>query len=163
MSEVYRVWFRKAAALKPGERIFLPVESKNDGTHINAILRKEQEAFARIDADEAASVLVTPNVLRDGRLWIILRKLAYSPLVGYMKSNDEAVPTKVKLETNETRLASIGIRVREGCTLEEIEGQFGALSDDEKRYFGLEDSNAQSTGDLQEACGADPIGTDDRG
>lgn len=139
MSEVYRVWFRKAASMKAGERIFLPVETKNEGQHVISLLKKEQDAYAQVDAVEAASVNISPPTMRDNRLWVILRKMAHSPLVAFVKTDDEAVPQKVILGTDEVRLRKISGYIRSNMMLNEIQEAMGPLSEDEIRYFGLED------------------------
>lgn len=133
-SEVYRVWFQKALSLRPGEKLYLQAETKNEQKEILGTLKRERAQLQLVNPELAMQIDITLSE-KDAKLWVLLIKRTTSRVVGYVVSDGQV--EKVQLNTDEEKLRRISLMLRDGYSLAEIEENEGQLSEEELNMFSL--------------------------
>lgn len=133
--EVYRVWFQKGAALRPGEKMYLQAESRNEQLDIMRALSKERTKLSHVNPELAMQIDITKTD-REGKLWVLMTKRETSRVVGYTVMAGET--TKVTLQTDEEKLRRISLMIKDGMGVKEIEAIEGTLSEEEINAFSLQ-------------------------
>jgi hypothetical protein len=128
--DIYEQWFRKAMAMQTGEKLHLPVESKQEQTKLKNMLTKIRDSFKGVDASiEASKVIVYTNLVKaDRKFYVVLEKRAFSPLIGFITNDQNEELKKVTLSPDMERTRRIRLMVLEGWSKEKIEEAEGELS-----------------------------------
>lgn len=133
MRDVILDWLYKANELTAGQEIYVPAESRNEQKELFRQFRNELRVFREIDS-ESASTINIGVMFKDSRFWVVLKKHATVPTVGFIKDPDTGTQ-RVVLSSDKERKRRIGLMLNDGLPLEEIEAIEGKLTDDERREF----------------------------
>ena len=134
MRNVILQWLHKAAQLPAGEEIYLPVETKPEQKSLIRQYTSEIQVLKQIDAVTGSQLHVAP-VYKDGKLWIVLRKLATSPVVGFQKNTLTGEIQRVSVVDDAARIRRIRLMFEDGMKQEDIEAIEGSLTHDELKQF----------------------------
>ena len=129
-------WLHQAIELKTGEEIMLPAESRSDLKERKRLLSQELKVLNKVDPVNASQLQIATR-FKDHRYWIVLKKVAFSPLIAFKVGTDGQVE-RVVLEDNYEKLRRIRLMKDDGYSIEEIEEVEGELSKEEKEYLGRE-------------------------
>lgn len=133
---LYRVWFKRAVKLVPGDKIWLPVETKEEAKRVIAMLKEEKELYMRIDPKEAARIQITLECSK-GDIFVKILKRASEATIGYVYSQGMKGPRKVMINTTEDRIQAIQMILDGGTSRkEDIENALEfTMTDDEVLLF----------------------------
>lgn len=84
MRELLIQWLRKAMEMKSGEELYIPCDTKVSQADFYSLLRKELGILRNIDSTEAVKLRVY-TTYKDGQFWVVLKKIAVTPLVAFKK------------------------------------------------------------------------------
>jgi hypothetical protein len=108
-------WIEEALALKLGESLFLPCDSKDEQKSLYIELRKLVREKDPIDPIAVARISLQ-KVFRDGKRWIIIRKKVQNPMQAYRKTAGGKID-RVSLQRDLRRRRKIQLLAREGYTV----------------------------------------------
>jgi len=126
-------WIEKVLTSKTGEELHLPVESKEQQKQLLKSIKKEVEILKGIDP-VTASTLVPFKRVADGLLWVGIRKVMTTPLVGFIKRSD-GTTERVEIKQERDRWRRLTLMKKDGLTLEEIEAIEGELTAEELLFI----------------------------
>ncbi len=125
-------WLEEALQAKTGEELHLPVETRNDRKALVKALQKEVDILRKIDPVPASTLLIAEKT-KDGKLYVIIRKIMMTPLVGFLKLQD-GTTTRVEINHSRDRWRRLQLMKNDGLSLKQITDIEGDLTDEE-RYF----------------------------
>ena len=126
-------WLQKANELSTGEELLFPTETKTDQKEKKRLFIGELKIFAKIDPVAASQIRVTTR-FDDHRLWVVVKKIAFSPLIAFKKGTDGSVE-RVTIEDNSEKLRRIRLMKEDGYTIEKIAKAEGGLSEAEEEFL----------------------------
>jgi len=126
-------WLLKANELHTGEELLFPAETKADQKEKKRLFISELKIFAKIDP-VAASQLQVATRFSDHRLWIVVKKIAFSPLIAFKKGTDGSVE-RVTIEDNSEKLRRIRLMKEDGYTIEKIAKMEDGLTKEEEEFL----------------------------
>ena len=133
-NQVEQRWLDEARMLLPGQELFLQVEHKAEQTRRMKAMNELIAVLGR-DEPETASRLSVNRLARDGKIWVHIRMLERSPLVGFIKNKDGSLE-KVSVFLDPERRRRIKLMVSDGLLEEEMNAALDfPLSQSEKREF----------------------------
>jgi len=121
-------WLHEALALKPGEELYLPVDTKAAQKQLHKDFKKEIEILKEIDPLEGSRIHAIPTY-KDNRFWLMLKKHETSPLVAFKRGNDGT--ERVTVASGAERKRRIRLMAEDGMGKEEIEAIEGKLEENE--------------------------------
>lgn len=131
-------WLQKASEImEAGEQILFPVDSRQDQKDKKKLFLRELKILAKVDP-VAASQLQIYTKFEDHRLWVIVRKIAFSPFIAFKQNKDGSVE-RITMEDDSEKLRRLRLMKDDGYTLRAIEKIEGKLSDEEKEYLEREE------------------------
>jgi len=90
MRDILVKWIQQGLVLKTGEELYIPCDNKvAQGDFYNS-LRKELNVYRNIDPEESAKLRVSSSY-KDRQFWVVIKKIALTPLTAFKKSNDGEV------------------------------------------------------------------------
>lgn len=116
-----------------GETLFLPCESKREQELLYKEVLQELKAMALIDP-VSASELISNSVTRDGRLWVVIKRISASPTTVFLKKMDGTVE-RVDLDSDTEKFRRLELMVRDGLSLRDIEELEGSLTKEEIKFI----------------------------
>jgi len=125
-------YIKKSTAMDKGETLFLPCESKREQELLYKEVLQELRAMALIDP-VSASELISNAVTRDGRLWVVIKRISASPTTVFLKKMDGTVE-RVDLDSDTERFRRLELMVRDGLSLSDIEELEGSLTEEEVKF-----------------------------
>ena len=108
-------WVEEALALKLGDSLFLPCDSKDEQQSLYLELRKLIREKDPIDPIAVARISLQ-KTFRDGKRWIIIRKKVQNPMQAYRKTAGGKI-NRVSLQRDLRRRRKIQLLAREGYTI----------------------------------------------
>lgn len=126
-------WLEEALSSNTGEEHLLPVESKKDADDLIRKLQSELKILSEIDPMSAGELQISRDY-RDHRFWVVIKKVRYSPFVGFKKGVDGTVE-KVEISILSDRYRRIRLMKEDGLSLDEIRELEGGLTDEEIEYL----------------------------
>ena len=126
-------WIEKALEAKTGEELYLPVETKDEQKILLKALKKEVEILKRIDP-VVASRLVPFKRTADGKIWVGVRLVMMTPLVGFLKRED-GTTERIEISHERNRLRRLQLMKADGLKIPEIEDIEGELTEEERHFI----------------------------
>lgn len=80
-------WLDEVSRSELGDKLFLPCEDREIQTETLLALRREIKILSDIDPVRAAQIKVR-RLWKDGKLWVIMKKISQSPLLAFKKSKE---------------------------------------------------------------------------
>jgi len=100
MRNIVIEWLHKAADMQIGNEIYLPVISKPDQKSLHRTFIRERNVLAEIDAEAAAGIHIY-SCFKDGKFWVVLKRVSNSPTVGFMKIGEAVTKVDIVSEKND--------------------------------------------------------------
>jgi hypothetical protein len=116
-----------------GEEMLFPAETRTDQKEKKRLFLNELKIYAKIDPVSASQLQVVTR-FDDHRLWIVVKKIAFSPLIAFKKGTDGSVE-RVTIEDDSDKLRRLTLMKEDGYSLEKIEEMEGKLSDKEREFL----------------------------
>lgn len=134
MRDIIVKWLHKAVELEQGEEIYLEAATKPIQKCLVKQYTKEVEVLKEISPEEGSQISVAP-VFRDGKFWVVLKKLASIPTVGFKKNTETGEVQRVVLTSDAERIRRIHLMLQDGMTRDEVEKIEGELTGEEIKLF----------------------------
>lgn len=115
--------------LSTGEELLLPATSKRDVKEKLTLFSKELKVLSKIDPSSSSELQITTR-FKDHRFWLVIKKIAYSPLIAFKKGENGEVK-RILMEDSFERSRRLLLMKADGYTLEEIEGIEGELNQED--------------------------------
>lgn len=90
MRELLIKWLREGMALQSGEELYIPADSKIAQNDFYQALRRELHILRQIQPEDAAKLRIS-TTYKDVQFWVVIKKIALTPLVAFKKCNDGTV------------------------------------------------------------------------
>jgi hypothetical protein len=126
-------WIEEALTAKTGEELHLPVETRKDRKALLKALQKEVEILRRIDP-VPASTLVLSERTKDGQLYVIIKKVMMTPLVGFLKRQNGETE-RIEISHERDRWRRLKLMKDDGLSLVQIEEIEGDLTGEERLFI----------------------------
>lgn len=115
--------------LSTGEELLLPAISKRDVREKLRVFSNELRVLAKIDFAKASELQITTR-FKDHRFWLVVKKVAYSPFIGFKKGKGGEVE-RVLIDDSFEKRRRILLMKEDGFTIEEIKEVEGDLNQDD--------------------------------
>lgn len=119
--------------LSPGEELLLPAKNKQDVKQQQILFLRELRILSKIDPVSSSQLQITTR-FKDHRYWIVIKKVSFSPLIGFKKSKNGKVERIEIIDSSEKRRRMLLMR-EDGYTPEEIEEVEGKLTEEEVKLL----------------------------
>lgn len=107
MRELLIKWLQEGLKLGSGEELYIPADSKLAQQDFYQAIRKELIVLRSIQP-EAASKLRISTTYKDGQFWVVIKKIALTPLVAFKKNNEGTVSrVEISNERDKLRIATL--------------------------------------------------------
>ena len=127
-------WLQRAIEeLKTGEEMLFPAETKVDQRDKRRTFQAEIRGLRKIDPIAASELQITAR-FKDHRFWVVVKRVAFSPLIAFKKDVDGNV-TRVIMEDNSEKLRRLRLMKEDGYSVEEITEIEGGLSEEELEFL----------------------------
>lgn len=126
-------WLEEALQAQTGEELHLPVETRKDRKALLKALQKELETLRKIDPIPA-STLVLSERTKDGKLYVIAKKVMMTPLVGFLKRQD-GTTERIEIDHSRDRWRRLKLMKDDGLSLQQVEDIEGDLTEEEKQFI----------------------------
>ena len=115
--------------LSSGEELLLPAKSKQDVKQQQVLFLRELRILSITDPIAASQLLIVTR-FKDHRFWLVIKKVAFSPLIGFRKDKDGKVE-RVEITDSSERRRRLLLMAEDGFALKDIEEIEGKLSEEE--------------------------------
>ena len=99
MKDILSQWIQQGLTLKVGEEIYIPTAHKNERKDFFVELRQALKRYREIDPVGGSQIRLIMTV-KDGKYYVVMKKVGTSPLVGYKKDLNGVV-TKLVIQSKE--------------------------------------------------------------
>jgi len=127
--EILIQWLKEISTASAGEEIFLPTDSRQLQLETVVAIKRELRIMAEIDPVQAAQIRAS-KVFKDGKLWVVLKKIPHSPLLGFKKGMDGVIE-RVNLEDLSSKKRRWKLMRIDGYSTEEIVESEGDLTEED--------------------------------
>lgn len=132
--EITLRWLQKASEeLETEEYILFPANSRQAQKDKKKLFLKELKILAKVDPIAASQLQVTTK-FEDSRFWIVVKKIAFSPLIAFKKNKNGNVE-RIIIEDDSEKLRRLSLMKEDGYSLGDIEEIEGGLSKEEKEFL----------------------------
>ncbi len=131
--EIIIKWLQKASEMEPNERMLFPADTRRDQKEKCKLFLQELKILAKIDPIGASQLQVTTK-FEDHRLWVVVKKIAFSPLIAFKKDKDGIVE-RVIIDDDSDKMRRLALMKSDGYSLDEIIEVEGELSGEEKDFI----------------------------
>lgn len=131
--EILIQWLKEISEASAGEEIFLPTDNRQLQMETIVAVKRELRIMAEIDPVKAAQIRVS-KVFRDGKLWVRLKKIPHSPLLGFKKGVDGVIE-RVNLEDLSAKRRRWKLMRLDGYSTEDIIESEDNLTEDEIAFL----------------------------
>jgi len=132
--EIVIKWLHKATEeLTTGEELLFPAETKPDQKDKRRLFINELRILNKIDPVAAAEIQIYSR-FRDHRFWVVIKKIAFSPLVAFkrdVKGNIE----RVIIEDDSEKMRRLSLMKSDDYSIKEIEEMEGGLTKEEVEFL----------------------------
>lgn len=125
-------WIEEALAQKTGEELHLPVETRQDRKMLQKALQKEIEILRRIDPVPASTLVLSPKT-HQAQLYVVIKKVMMTPLVGFRKLQD-GTTERIEIDHSRDRWRRLKLMKDDGLSLQQVIDIEGDLTEEE-RFF----------------------------
>lgn len=115
--------------LATGEELLLPAISKQDVKEKFRLFSSELKILAKIDPVTSSELHITTR-FKDHRFWLVIKKLACSPFIGFKKGKNGEVK-RILIDDSSERRRRLLLMKEDGFTVQEIEEIEGVLIQEE--------------------------------
>lgn len=115
--------------LATGEELLLPALSNRDAKEKLILFSRELKLLAKVDPTASSGLQITTR-FKDHRFWLVVKKVSYSPFIGFKKGKDGEVKRVLMSDASEKR-RRILLMKEDGFTIKKIEEIEGSLSPEE--------------------------------
>ena len=126
-------WLEEALQAKTGEELHLPVETRKDRKALVKALQKEVDILRKIDPVPASTLLIAEKT-KDGKLYVIIRKVMMTPLVGFLKRVDGETE-RIEISHERDRWRRLKLMKDDGLSLQQVEDIEGDLTEEEQHFI----------------------------
>ena len=119
-------WLQSADNLSIGEELLLPAKSKQDVKEKLRLFFIELRLLAKIDPISSSELQIMTR-FKDHRFWLVIKKVAYSPLIGFKKGKNGEVE-RILINDSSGRRRRLILMKEDNLTIEEIQELEGTLS-----------------------------------
>lgn len=132
--EIVIRWLQKACdELDTGERMLFPAESQQDQKDKKKLFLKELKVLAKVDPVAASQLQITHR-FEDHRFWVIIKRIAFSPLIAFKKDKEGNVE-RITMEDDSEKLRRLSLMKEDGYSIEDIIEMEGGLSEEEIEFL----------------------------
>ncbi len=111
-------WLDEVSKSELGDELFLPCEDREIQTEVLLSLRREIKILSDIDPIKAAQMKVK-RLWKDGKLWVLLKKIPQSPLIAFKKNKNGEVK-RVNIEDTAQKKRRWKLMKQDGYSAEDI-------------------------------------------
>lgn len=122
-------WLQSADNLSIGEELLLPAKSKQDVKEKLRLFFIELRLLAKIDPISSSELQIMTR-FKDHRFWLVIKKVAYSPLIGFKKGKNGEVE-RILIDDSSGRRRRLLLMQADGYTLKEIKEIEGELNQED--------------------------------
>ena len=115
--------------LSKGEELLLPAKNKQDVKEKQRLFVDELRVLTKIDPISASELQVATR-FKDHRFWLVVKKVAFSPLIAFKKGRNGEVERVIITDSSERRRKLLLMKA-DGYTVSEIEEIEGSLNEEE--------------------------------
>ena len=115
--------------LSKGEELLLPAKNKQDVKEKQRLFVDELRVLTKIDPISASELQVATR-FKDHRFWLVVKKVAFSPLIAFKKGRNGEVERVIMTDSSERRRKLLLMKA-DGYTISEIEDIEGSLNEEE--------------------------------
>ena len=127
---IEKQWLQSVVeGLSTGEELLLPAISKRDVKEKLSTFSRELKLLAKIDFIAASELQITTR-FKDHRFWLVIKKVSYSPFIGFKKGKNGEVE-RVLIDNSSARRRRLLLMREDGFTVEEIQEIEGSLSQED--------------------------------
>ncbi|MCE7738498.1 MAG: hypothetical protein GPJ50_03875 [Candidatus Heimdallarchaeota archaeon] len=113
-------WLQTAVdELSKGEELLLPTNTKQDAKEKLRLFSKELRVLAKIDLISASELQIATR-FKDHRFWLVIKKVAFSPLIAFKKRKSGEVK-RILIDDPSERRRRLLLMKADGYTVSEIE------------------------------------------
>ena len=112
--------------LSTGEELLLPALSSKDAKEKLILFSRELKLLSRVDPTATSELQITTR-FKDHRFWLVVKKIAYSPFIGFKKGKNGEVE-RVLIEDSSEKRRRLLLMQEDGLSIEEIREIEGKLS-----------------------------------
>jgi len=129
-SQLYVEWAQKALKLKLGEELYIQGETRDEMLEMYRNFVKEILILKQVNPVEASSLMVG-KIFKDARHWVVLKRVASNPHVGFVRKRDGTINRITLAEGVTERQRKLFLMRTDGLSREDIEELEGPLSEEE--------------------------------
>lgn len=115
--------------LSLGEELLLPAKNKQDVKEKLRLFSSELRVLTKIDSVSASELQITTR-FQDHRFWLVVKKVAFSPLIAFKKGKNGEVKRILMYDSSERRRRLLLMKA-DGYTVSEIRGIEENLTEEE--------------------------------
>jgi len=130
--EILITWLNEANAMKAGEELYLPCESKETQKDLFKYFKKEIQILEKVDPKSASSLFLGKN-FKDHRFWVFIRKTAHSPLTAFKKEANGNTK-RLDLEINSEKKRRLRLMKEDGLSLTDTK-EIESLTKEDIEYW----------------------------
>jgi hypothetical protein len=129
-SRIAQKWLQSVVeGLSTGEELLLPALSNKDAKEKLTLFSRELKILARVDPTATSELQITTR-FKDHRFWLVVKKVAYSPLIGFKKGKNGEVE-RILINDSSERRRRLLLMKEDGFTVGEIQEIEGDLNEEE--------------------------------
>ena len=130
LPRIAQKWLQSAVEnLSTGEELLLPALSNRDAKEKLILFSRELKLLAKVDPTASSELQITTR-FKDHRFWVVLKRISYSPFIGFKKGKDSKVERVLMSDHSEKR-RRICLMREDGLSIKEIEEMEGELKPEE--------------------------------
>ena len=115
--------------LKTGEELLLPAKNRQDAREKLVLFNSELRILNKVDPIAASGLQIVTR-FKDHRFWLVVKKIAFSPLIAFKKGRSGEVE-RILIEDSSERRRKLLLMKEDGFTVEEMEEIEGELTEEE--------------------------------
>ncbi len=127
--EIIIKWLDEVSKSEIGDELFLPCEDREIQTETLLALRREVKILSEIDPVKAAQIKVK-RLWKDGKLWVLMKKISQSPLLAFKKSGQGTIK-RVNIEDTAQKKRRWKMMMLDGYSAKNIIEEEDDLTDED--------------------------------
>lgn len=105
--------------LATGEELLLPALSNKDAKEKLTLFSRELKLLAKIDPTASSELQITTR-FKDHRFWLVVKRVSYSPFIGFKKGKNGEVE-RVLVDDSSERRRRLLLMKEDGLSIKEIQ------------------------------------------
>jgi len=119
--------------MEVGEFMLFPANTRQDQKDKRKLFNRELKILHKVDPVAASQLQITQK-FEDHRFWVVVTKVAFSPLIAFKKDKDGNVQ-RIIMEDDSEKLRRLSLMKQDGYSIEEIEEMEGGLTEEEREFL----------------------------